>query len=175
MKKLYYVTDTSSLIRLLRSNEFTRLVSTAYVAIPEDVLGEIKDKESRFLLESFLERISIINPPTNIINFIIKRAHEIGSIAEISKVDISIIALAYYLKEKKYDVIVLTEDFAIQNLCSVLGIAFSSVRPRKIKWVFKIKKKCNVCGEVFDVLLDECPICGSKNYKLIKKRTRKIS
>ena len=172
----YYVVDTSSLLRLLKHEEkLNELLQTGYIAITERVLNEIKDRTSKLMLNAFLNNISVINPSSKSIKMVLKEATSLGNTVELSDTDISIIALALELKRRNYDVEVLTEDYAIQNVCETLGISFSSILKRRIRVMLKTLKKCLVCGTIYDPSLKDCPNCGSTQYKLIKRRSKKTA
>jgi len=168
MKK-YFILDTSSLLRLIRNQDMlSNILDKGYIAIPSNVLNEIKDNSSKILLETLRDKISIIDPSSATMRKVSSIAKNTGSHVELSLTDITIVALAIELSSRNYDVEVLSEDFGIQNLCEILGISYSSVLNRKIKRTLRTRKKCLVCGEVYDASLNICPFCGSDKYKLIK-------
>lgn len=168
MKK-YFILDTSSLLRLIRDQDMlASILNRGYIAISSSVLSEIKDNNSRILIETLKDKISIIDPSPAAIRKISSIARKIGSQAELSLTDITIVALAVELNLMNYDVEVVSEDFGIQNLCAILGLSYSSVLNRKIKRILRTRKKCLVCGEIYDSSLNTCPSCGSRKYRLIK-------
>jgi UPF0271 protein len=83
-------------------------------------------------------------------------ATKTGDIGRLSDVDVSVIALAIDL-----DGIVLTDDFSIQNVCSVMRINYRSVGTDGIKKVEKWNYRCNGCGKWYKEKQNDCPICGS--------------
>lgn len=93
-----------------------------------------------------------------------------GDLGSLSEADISLIALAAELK----DVLVLTDDFRVQNVLRSLGIRFEpagEIGTRKISEVWKWTYRCLGCGRFFEVAQknDICPICGSD----VKKKRRR--
>ena len=59
-------------------------------------------------------------------------AKKTGDFIVLSKADLSLIALAIEFKEKGCKPIVLTDDFALQNVCRILKIENNPVFGRKI-------------------------------------------
>jgi UPF0271 protein len=68
----------------------------------------------------------------------------------------TVIALALDVKGT-----VLSDDFSILNLCTVMGIPSRSVGTEGIKKVEKWNYQCIGCRKWFKEKQDECPICGS--------------
>ena len=56
---------------------------------------------------------------------------------------------------------VMSDDFSILNLCTVMGIENVPVGTQGIKRVEKWNYRCIGCGKWFKEKADECPICGS--------------
>jgi len=171
MKK-YLIIDTSSMLRILGRNTLEKLLDRGFIVISELVLKELKDKHSRFLIESSLDKITVLNPKNKTIDEVKNRLRGYINELELSDTDFSIIALAYELLSKNRDVIVITEDYDIQNACALLGIEFESIERKKISRVLRTLKKCLVCDHYYDSHLEECPYCGSKKFKLIKVKIR---
>ncbi len=165
----YFILDTSSLLRLIRDQDkLFKILNNGFIAVPRRVIEEIRDSNSKIILDTIRDKISIIDPSPSTIHKVLSEAKSIGSIVELSMTDISIVALAIDLISRNYDIEVLSEDFDIQNLCEILGIPYSSVLDRRIKKKLITKKKCLVCGKVYDASLNACPFCGSNKYRLIK-------
>jgi UPF0271 protein len=86
---------------------------------------------------------------------------------ELSATDIDVLAKAL---EYGKDAVLLTDDYAVQNTASVLGIRVMPVVQKKIRDVLEWEKECFGCRRRFPNG-DICPVCGSQ---LNKKRKRKI-
>ena len=56
---------------------------------------------------------------------------------------------------------VLSDDFSILNLCTVMNIPNRAVGTKGIKKVEKWNYHCIGCGKWFKEKSEECPICGS--------------
>ncbi|RLE68177.1 MAG: hypothetical protein DRJ45_08345 [Thermoprotei archaeon] len=172
---IYYVLDTSSLLRALRDGRIYELLEKGFVAITSLVLHEIKSSTSKIALDSIKDRLSIIDPTGKSIRYIQNIASKSGDIPALSDTDISVIALALELNEKEYKTVVVSEDYAIQNVCKILGLHVIGLYFGEIKEVFKRAKKCLVCGTIYDPSMNSCPSCGSGNYKLVRIKQKRKS
>ncbi len=89
-----------------------------------------------------------------------------GDSGRLSETDISVIALAL-----ERDAVLLTDDYSIQNICTVLDIPYTGLKERGIKEVWEWKYRCTGCKRVYDGPLQECPVCGS-SVKPFRSRSR---
>jgi len=130
------------------------------VTIPE-VVEEIKDEDSNFYLSLLNLRVEDVND--KYIKKVVKGARKTGDIHRLSKTDIKLIATALELKEglnEEDNVILLTDDYSIQNLAMHFGIKFENVVQKTISKAFKWIKVCKGCGRKIEN--DVCPIWGSE-------------
>jgi len=129
------------------------------VTIPE-VIEEIKDEDSKFYLSLLNLRVEDVEE--KYIERIVEGAKKTGDIHRLSKTDIKLIAKAIELIEKdgKNNVVLLTDDYSIQNLAMYFGIRFENVVQKTISKAFKWVKVCKGCGRKIED--DVCPVCGSE-------------
>lgn len=80
-----------------------------------------------------------------------------GDRTRLSPVDKDVLALAIDMQAE-----VLTDDYSVQNLATVLKIPFKAVGLKPIKEVVKWRYVCLGCGKHFDKEQPDCPICGSQ-------------
>ncbi len=92
-----------------------------------------------------------------------------GDLPNLSKPDISVIALAMEQKKVGIVPIVYTGDYAVQNVLKSQGIAFRSVANDGIKVQIKWIYKCDACKATFKAPPEGnvCSECGTDG--LIKK------
>ena len=166
------VLDTSAILRLTQE-EIEYLSKENVIFAPKSVVSELKKSASLLHFSSFRNKISILSPRRRIVKEVLKLI--IKANKKLSEADIDVISLAYELKKKGYDVVVLTEDYEIQNALSLLGIAFLSIKGKNIRYVTIFKKKCKACGFIYDMMLDECPNCGSSEFIVIKKVIKNVN
>lgn len=69
----------------------------------------------------------------------------------------------------KEEGVLLTDDYAVQNVASMLGIKVEPVVQKKIKDVLIWQKVCIGCKRKFDSG-DICPVCGSPMRKGRKRK-----
>ncbi len=99
------------------------------------VVGEVKDSESRRVLEEALEsgRLEIIEPRVEYMREAFELARRANTLKYLSEVDLKVIALALDLKARGEDVIVASDDYRIQETLVKAGIGLLRVRYRGIK------------------------------------------
>ena len=129
------------------------------ITIPE-VIDEIKDEDSKFYLSLLNLRVEDVDD--KYVKKAIEGAKKTGDVHKLSNTDIKLIAKAIEVCEKigKDKVILLTDDYSIQNLAMYFGIKFENVVQKTISKVFKWVKVCKGCGRKIED--DVCPVCGSE-------------
>jgi len=135
-------------------------------------VSEVRDLENRqALLEAIdVGIINITDPEKRYINTILLEAKNTGSLSKLSTTDIHIAALALMLRERYSNVIVITDDYELQNLLLNIKISFKPLKTSGITCFIKYTVYCPICyytpsnpGET------TCPFCGAK---LTRKRSR---
>jgi UPF0271 protein len=172
-KSKIYILDTSAILSGKPINLLDGIITTTSKISDEIKPGGKDYKIFQFLLEKGLR----INIPTNeSINQIKKIIKEYGEEKRLSNIDIDILALGYeYKKETSKKVIILTDDYSIQNIANILNLEFLTINQpgitKNIKWYFR----CRGCSRKFKDNISICPICGTDiidfvgNEKSIKK------
>jgi len=86
-----------------------------------------------------------------------------GDAISLSDVDVELIALAIELVREGRETIVITDDYAIQNVARRLGIPFSPVATLGIREELRWVVYCPACHKRFspDIEPKVCPICGT--------------
>ena len=136
----------------------------------EEVLKEVRHiKSSHSALEIILEtgRLRVMDPSDARLEKVGAAAKKTGDAATLSAADSSIIALALEL-----DTTLVTDDFAVANVASLLGVSVSPATPGKMikerrRWI----RYCSACAMTFAQDRKECPRCGN----LLKRKYRKIT
>jgi UPF0271 protein len=166
MKEKIYVLDASGIIGGFISSKHKNITISG-------VLSEIKDLKSQIVVQSALNdgKIIIKEPDTDSLNQVKNAIENSGDILRLSKVDLSLVALAVNLK-KKYHPLVVTDDYSIQNVLKILKIPYQSVLTQGIQEVYGWIKICRGCRKKYpaDYGWEDCEICGANVYrKRIKK------
>ena len=136
------------------------------------VISEIKDEKSLTILETMkaTRKLMVKNPSRKSLKKVIELSKSIGEFQSLSNTDISILALALDLKFESRNPVIITDDYAVQNVAKNLGLDFQPIRTRGIKEARKYIVLCPACGYVSKKSVEKyCPICG---HKLVKKRIR---
>ena len=95
-------------------------------------------------------------------------SEETGDIGRLSKADIELLALSLDLCKMDYkDVVILTDDYSIQNVANVLNIRFEGISQSGITKRFKWTCRCRGCGKKFKENIKICPICGTKTKNIV--------
>ena len=101
-------------------------------------------------------RLTILAPSDEAIKKVRGAMARTGDDARVSGADIQVLALAL-----ETGATILTDDYSIQNLATVLGIPYRPVAQAGIREVFSWGYRCTGCGKVLDRRMDECPVCGA--------------
>jgi UPF0271 protein len=157
----YYIADSAVFI-MGSAIEPYRIIT-----IPS-VVNELKSSEAVMRFDLARESGARVEMPEDSFREkIMQTANKTRDCEELSSTDIDILAKAL---EYKGNSVLLTDDYAVQNVAKVLGLEVKPVAQKKIKDVLVWQKQCTGCRKKFDSG-DICPVCGSP---LKKRRKRKI-
>jgi len=170
LNKKILILDTSAFI----GKFFSYFPETEYVTVPE-ILNEILNEKTRDILEAYIQtkKIKIESPSLESIVKIEHVAKETGDLSYISETDKKLLALALDYKEKKNKVIIVTDDYSIQNIAKRLGVEFVSLLQKGIKFLISWEIYCPACKKKFppDYTKEICDVCGEKiKRKAVKKK-----
>ena len=136
------------------------------------VFDEIKHiKKNHGVLETLLEtnRLKIRDPDKKSIEVAIKASKNTGDYQQLSKQDVSIIALGIDTNGQ-----IITDDFAISNVAKNLGLKISPIMTLGIKDVGKWIHYCPGCRSNHESGT-ECPKCGTLlKRKLLKGKASTV-
>jgi UPF0271 protein len=153
-----YVLDAGAIFK-------RKLVYENMVTIPE-VVREVIDENSNVYLS--VKNLRIESASEKSLEFVKKVSKETGDIFKLSETDLKLVAKAVDEKERGNEVVIVTDDYSIQNIAMALGIDFESIVQEKIKKGFKWVRVCKGCGR--KVSKDPCPVCGSETVlRRVKK------
>ncbi len=125
----------------------------AYVT--EGVLAELEKYNDR-RSENLLHTIKVSQATASALSKVREAAKGTGDSSRLSRTDIGVLALALEIQAA-----VVTDDYSIQNLASVLGVEFLPMNMKGITKVVRWNYLCTGCGKVFKEPQPDCPICGS--------------
>ncbi|MFB0560677.1 MAG: NOB1 family endonuclease [Candidatus Lokiarchaeia archaeon] len=168
-KNEIYVLDSSALIGGYNPN-----LTNAQHFIAPSIFEEAIDEHSRMILNLAVsnEIVKVRTPTPASIKSVKNDAKNTGDLATLSTIDIEVLALALDLKKENRNPIILTDDYALQNVAEILGIAFKTIIREGIKQRFIWTRYCPSCKKQYpDTYSDEiCEICGGKLKRRVLRK-----
>jgi len=141
-----------------------------------DVVKELRSKQAAdsISIEILTRKLKIYEPAKESLDIVRKYASETGDLKVLSHTDLKVLALAYELTEK-FDVTIISDDYAIQNIASTMGVKYKNILSTGIKKVFTWKVYCPGCGKSFSAesKVKKCDVCGTILKRKISKVTSK--
>ncbi len=158
-KKPLYLLDSGA---ILNDAQFRFREEDKYLATPR-IVDEMRDFRSRMLVESAIKYslLEVREPAESSLQRAKQEAEKLG-LTKLSEADFSIIALAWELRRQP--ILVITDDYSVQNVLSVLGIAYAPVLMEGISSEIYFQKSCPVCAKEYPKgsTETECENCGAK-------------
>ena len=136
------------------------------LVITPGVVDELRRHGMEERLELLLAtRIRVLSPSNGSLATVVSEGEKTGDARRLSTTDREVLALAL---ELGYELV--TDDYSVQNLASVLGVQFRGIEQQGITRVISWKCKCVGCGKTFDAEVKECDVCGCQTKM---KRSRR--
>jgi len=114
------------------------------------------------------KRLMVEEPPSEAYQRVRAVATETKDISNLSEADISVLALALHYSEKG-DAVIVSDDYAVQNVALALNIGFTPTMSRGIRRLVRWVHYCPACSEVFGGNMRYCPICGTALKRRVGK------
>ncbi len=160
------ILDASALIAGIRASEAEE--SYTVTGAVEEVQSDAKLSVDLSIQEGTLK---IAQPGQDAKRKIHDAARGTGDIGHLSNTDIELLALAAEFNSQDIKTVILTDDYAVQNLSKKLGIAYSPIAETGIKKFLRWKIICKGCGKRFPQEYNgKCDHCGSD---VVRKAIRK--
>lgn len=116
--------------------------------------------------------LQIQTPSQDALQHVRDAAASTGDEARLSSTDIEVLALTLELHNSSSDtVILLTDDYSMQNIADTLHLSYLSLSQRGITKRFKWHCRCPGCKRDFGKPVDICPVCGTPTC-LVRQRFR---
>jgi len=127
------------------------------LVITPGVARELSKEGMASRLELLLAtRIRISSASRRSLEKVREAAERTGDSRRLSETDKELLAVALDLGYE-----LLTDDYSIQNVASMLGIAASGLDQPGITKVYEWESKCRGCGKALPADVRVCPVCGS--------------
>jgi endoribonuclease Nob1 len=140
--------------------------TTENLVTTPDVINEVSNERTRTLIE--LSKINVWEAGPEHYHRVKGAARGTGD-NNMTKADLSVLALCLSITADGHEAILLSDDFAIENVASKLGIKARPLMTNGIKtaanWVFF----CPACGKIYAKQRVDCTVCGTKLEKRLKK------
>ena len=163
-----YILDTSAIF----SGKPIDFRDSELITTPE-VSNEIspggRDYQNfQYLIEKGLK---VLKPRNNVIDEVEEISNKTGDKNRLSKTDVEVLALALELKRQgNFEIIILTDDYSIQNVANTLKLTFESFNQAGITKRFKWDCRCRGCGKKFKDSIKICPICGAESRSIVSNK-----
>lgn len=117
-------------------------------------------------------RLRIIEPEASFMDKVRQHSTEMGDIRTLSRADRQVLALALQLKEGGDNVVIISDDYSIQNMAERLGIEFQPLTTFGIKYRFQWLLYCPACRRRFpqNYPFETCASCGTPLRRKVLKR-----
>ncbi|MCA1814248.1 MAG: DNA-binding protein [Halobacteriales archaeon] len=113
---------------------------------------------SRRALDYLLEAgLRVIPPTPAALGEVEEAASRTGDLPKLSGADLEVLALA-----RDVQGIVVTDDYAVQNVAARLNLPFEAILQPGITEQITWSYKCRGCGKQYATLAKECAVCGSE-------------
>lgn len=157
-----FVLDTSAIL----SRKFN--LNQENFVIPESVMEEIRLGKIARNLSWQEESLRVLRPIPSSIARVRDAASGTGDLEKLSATDIEVIAVALEIGGT-----IVTDDFAIENVASKLGLKFSGADLKPISGEIKWQFRCSGCGRRFSRHVKECPVCGHQVRRIVNTYNRR--
>ena len=144
-----YVLDTGAII-----SRNINLIS-GNIWVPESVMGEIRKGKLKRNLDQISEYVSIFSPSEEVKKIVRDAADKTGDLRVLSGTDIDVIAAGIELSG-----VIVSDDYAIQNVAGKMGIEYIGVEKDTIKNQIEWQFRCTGCRKIYPKFLPVCEICG---------------
>ena len=135
------------------------------LVISPGVASELERHGMGEMLKLLLDaRVRVLSPSKKSLARILSVSEGSGDSRKLSATDKEILALALDLG---YELV--TDDYSIQNIASILGIPCRGFDQKGIDRVIEWESKCTGCGRRFTASTEECSICGCSTKPVSKR------
>jgi UPF0271 protein len=148
-------------------------------SVPE-VTEELRQQTGpsyRLTVSSSSGKLKIQSPTEASLDAVSENAKQLGDKIALSKADTCVIALALDLKNEGNLPIIVSDDYAIQNVAEGIGIAYQSLATLGIRHKFSWTNYCPACFRRYPAgNIQECLVCGTKlKRKPLRRQTARKS
>ncbi len=163
------VLDTNIFLKGLDFNLIPGKIYTAPLIIEEINVDKYKDRNrnilNRIQAAIDIKKLIILSPLGKYFKLVEKISKKTGDFNALSDADKQLLAIAMELIDTKdHNVILFSNDYSIENVCSELNIPYSPLYKKGIKTKIIWEVYCSSCQKSFKAedLKKRCEVCGSE-------------
>lgn len=113
--------------------------------------------------------IKLKKPTRSSLEMVRLTARDTGDLPKLSKADLMVLAAAFDEFVAGNDVVVVSDDFSLQNTALRLGLKVIGVGRNVVREMREWAYRCHVCGKIYSRPVTRCSICGGETDRIIKK------
>lgn len=152
-----YVLDTSAIL----SRQFN--LAGEGMIVPPSVVDEIRKGRLKAVLDSLEGVLKVMSPSEESLRKVRSKAEESGDLVELSDTDLDVLALA-----NETGSTIISDDFDIQNVASMLSIPFMGAGLKGISQEVVWGYRCTGCRKRYSTKVSECIVCG---HEVVRTRS----
>lgn len=113
------------------------------------------------------------DPSSRILDEIIASSTKIGDFPSLSKADMDVLALSLEFQRTGFSPLLVSDDYAIQNVAEYVGIRYTSLVSFGIRFRFEWLLYCPACKRRYSQTpsITKCTICGTRLKRRVIKKT----
>ncbi|RLE49264.1 MAG: ribonuclease VapC [Candidatus Methanomethylicota archaeon] len=169
MRKKIYVLDAAAVLHGFPIGE-----EKHEIVMSEKTMEEVISKKEILDLYLNIGKLKKAKPSDSCVKQVIDVAKETGDYAELTDADVDTIAIALTYLQLGNDVVLITDDYSIQNVANKLSIQYKPITTTGIKYEIKWVTYCPGCKSKYydiDENIGICPKCG---HTLSRKAVKKL-
>lgn len=118
---------------------------------------------TRYKIAQQTGKLKILRPLVNFVDQIKLLSTDVGDIRVLSEVDIQILALALQLQSEGRNPVIVSDDYAIQNVAERIGAGYKSLATFGIRYQLDWFLYCPACRRKYPPSSNEeaCRVCGA--------------
>jgi UPF0271 protein len=145
-------------------------------SVPEvrDELREQTGPSYRLAISSSSGKLRIQSPTTSSLEEVTERARTLGDKVALSKADKSVLALALDLHREGKTPIIVSDDYAVQNVAEGIGVSYQPLATLGIREKYSWTYYCPACFRRYAADVQVCGVCGTRlKRKPLQKQAAK--
>lgn len=118
---------------------------------------------TRYKIAQQTGKLKILRPSVKFVEQIKLLSISVGDISVLSKVDIQLLALALQLKGEGKNSVIVSDDYAVQNIAELIGAEYKSLATFGIRYQLEWVLCCSACRRKYLSNYDKetCRVCGA--------------